>query len=157
MKKGIYETIMVWDPKQETVNVKRMMIYSLIPIVSIYAMWRIQKFWIITLILIPFAIVDRILTSVIGQNSSPISLVFLGISIIVTVLLVRHYAQKYNEKIENIGITVESKPAVISSAVNSSSVDAVKKMKGDEKLEESKRQVEKAERELEEKKKRKEE
>ena len=99
---------MVWDPKLEQVNVKRLMIYSLIPIVSIYAMWRIQKFWKITLILIPFAIVDRLLTSVTIQNPSSeigpldfISLFFLGISIIVTVLLVKHYAGKYNEKIMN--------------------------------------------------------
>ena len=99
---------MVWDPKQETVDVKRMMIYSLIPIVSIYAMWRIQKFWKIALILIPFAIVDRLLTSAMTKNPSSeigpldlISLVFLGMSIIVTVLLVKHYAQKYNEKIMN--------------------------------------------------------
>jgi hypothetical protein len=99
---------MVFDPKPEQVSVKRLMIYSLIPIVSIYAMWRIQKFWKITLILIPFAIVDRLLTSVTMQNPSSeigpldfISLFFLGISIIVTVLLVKHYAQKYNEKIMN--------------------------------------------------------
>ena len=97
---------MVWDPKPETVNVNRMMIYSLVPILSIYPMWRIQKFWKITLILIPFAIVDRLLTSAMARNPSSeispldlISLVFLGISIIVTVLLVKHYAQKYNEKI----------------------------------------------------------
>ena len=99
---------MVWDPKKEQVNVTRMMIYSLIPIVSNYAMWRIQKFWKITLILIPFAIADRLLTSAITQNPSSeigpldfISLGFLAISIIVTVLLVKHYAQKYNEKIMN--------------------------------------------------------
>ena len=101
---------MVWDPKKEQVNVTRMMIYSLIPIVSIYAMWRIQKFWKITLILIPFGIADRLLTSVITQNPSSeigpldlISLGFLAISITVTVLLVKHYAQKYNEKIMNGG------------------------------------------------------
>jgi hypothetical protein len=99
---------MVWDPKKEQVNVKRLMIYSLIPIVSIYAMWRIQKFWKITLILIPFAIVDRLLTAAMTQNPSSeigpldfISLFFLGLSIIVTVLLVKHYAGKYNEKIMN--------------------------------------------------------
>jgi hypothetical protein len=104
----ICETIMVFDPKLEQVSVKRMMIYSLIPIVSIYAMWRIQKFWKIALILIPFAIVDRLLTSAMTKNPSSeigpldlISLVFLGMSIIVTVLLVKHYAQKYNEKIMN--------------------------------------------------------
>jgi hypothetical protein len=52
--------------------------------------------------------VDRLLTSAMIQNPSSeigpldfISLFFLGISIIVTVLLVKHYAQKYNEKIMN--------------------------------------------------------
>ena len=108
----ICESIVVFDPKLEQVSVKRIMIYSLIPIVSIYAIWRIQKFWKITLILIPFAIADRLLTSVITQNPSSeigpldfISLVFLGISVIVTVLLVKHYAQKYNEKIIYMGRT----------------------------------------------------
>ena len=103
---------MVWDPKPEQVSVKRLMIYSLIPIVSIYAIWRIQKFWKITLILIPFAIVDRLLTSAMTKNPSseigPLdltSLVFIGISLIVTVLLVKHYAQKYNEKIMNGELT----------------------------------------------------
>jgi hypothetical protein len=103
---------MVWDPNPEQVSVKRLMIYSLIPIASIYATWRIQKFWKITLILIPFGIIDRMLNSAMNQNPSseigPLdltSLVFLGISLIVTVLLVKHYAQKYNEKIMNGELT----------------------------------------------------
>jgi len=104
----VSKSILVLNPKIETVNVKRLMIYSLIPILSLYSIWRIQKFWKITLILLPFAIVERVLTSAMTQNTSSeigsldlISLVFLGISVIVTVLLVKHYAQKYNEKIMN--------------------------------------------------------
>ena len=38
---------MVLDPTPEKVNVRRMIIYSLIPLLSIYAGWRIQKFWVL--------------------------------------------------------------------------------------------------------------
>ena len=112
---------MVWNPKQETVNVKRMMIYSLIPFVSNYAMWRIQKFWVINLILLPLMIMIRSLDSIMNQNTSSesgslvlISLIVLGLYFLISLLSVRYFAQKYNEKIENIGIAVESRGTVIS-------------------------------------------
>jgi len=41
---------MVWDPPRQKVNVTRMIIYSFIPILAIYAGWRIQKFWILAAI-----------------------------------------------------------------------------------------------------------
>ena len=112
---------MVWNPKQETVNVKRMMIYSLIPFVSNYAMWRIQKFWVINLILLPLMIMIRSLDAIMNQNTSSesgllvlISLIVLSLYFLISLLSVRYFAQKYNEKIENIGIAVESRGTVIS-------------------------------------------
>lgn len=41
---------MVWDPPNKPVNVTRIIIYSLIPILSIYAGWRIQKFWLLFIV-----------------------------------------------------------------------------------------------------------
>jgi len=112
---------MVWDPKQETVDVKRMIIYSFVPILSVYALWRIQKFWLISLISIPISFGMQLLMGVatIPSQNQPIIgillfLMTLGLYIAVCVLLVRHYAQKYNEKIENVRGVVESKSTVIS-------------------------------------------
>jgi len=112
---------MVWDPKQETVDVNRMIIYSFVPILSVYALWRIQKFWLISLISIPISFGMQLLmgVAIIPSQNQPIIgillfLMTLGLYIAVCVLLVRHYAQKYNKKIENVGIAVEPKPAVAS-------------------------------------------
>jgi hypothetical protein len=112
---------MVWDPKQETVDVNRMIIYSFVPILSVYALWRIQKFWLISLISIPISFGMQLLMGVatIPSQNQPIIgillfLMTLGLYIAVCVLLVRHYAQKYNKKIENVGGVVESKSTVIS-------------------------------------------
>ena len=96
---------MVWDPKPENVNVKRMMIYSLVPILSIYALWRIQKFWLITLISIPISLgTEALMTALIYVEPTPtsgalLSLMILGSYIAICLLLVMHYAEKYNEKI----------------------------------------------------------
>ena len=99
---------MVWDPTPEQVSVKRMMIFSLVPILSIYALWRIQKFWLITLISIPISFGMQLLMTAasVTVESAPIAgallvLVVLGSYIAICLLLVRHYAQKYNEKIMN--------------------------------------------------------
>ena len=89
------------EPPKQPVNVTRMIIYSLIPILSIYAGWRIQKFWL--LVVINFAIglgvrilIDPILPEPYGVTISLI------IQIILSLLVVKHFAEKYNEKIENI-------------------------------------------------------
>ena len=89
---------MVWDPPKETVNVNRMIIYSFIPLLAIYAGWRIQKFWV--LLGINFGLgyvvgipVQMVLPFPYGYGLS------LLIGIIVSVFIVRHFARKYNEKI----------------------------------------------------------
>ena len=88
---------MVWDPPKQQVNVTRMIIYSFIPILSIYAGWRIQKFW--ALLVINFALglgVGFVTGLIFGDYGGIVSLVVL---IPVSVIIVRHYARKYNEKI----------------------------------------------------------
>lgn len=88
-------SIMVWDPPKQTVNVTRMIIYSLIPILSIYAGWRIQKFWLLFIInfLVGFGV-----NFAIGY---PLGNPFIGliISIPISIFVVWHYAKAYNEKI----------------------------------------------------------
>ena len=92
---------MVWDPPKQKVNVTRMVIYSFIPILSIYAGWRIQKFWL--LVLVNFGLGLGI--------SIPIQMIFpfpygLGFSwsivIIASVLVVKHFAEEYNEKVNEV-------------------------------------------------------
>ena len=98
---------MVFDPTPEQVNVRRMMIYSILPILSFYALWRIQKFWLITLILTPIYLGMEMLDIVSSYLDYEFNLDLINIVVIVlylgfVLLLVRHYAQKYNEKILNI-------------------------------------------------------
>ena len=88
--------MLVWDPPKQKVDVTRMMIYSLIPILSIYAGWRIQKFWL--LLIINFAI------SIIIQMLFPFPYGLTGfivIDIIISVLVVKHFAEEYNENIDD--------------------------------------------------------
>jgi hypothetical protein len=89
---------MVLDPPRRKVNITRMIIFSFIPILAIYAGWRIQKFWIL------FGI-----SIVVGWGiSMPIEmimpypyayLVSFAASIAISVYVVRYFARKYNEKI----------------------------------------------------------
>lgn len=100
---------MVWDPPKQKVNVTRMIIYSLIPILSIYAGWRIQKFWL--LILVNFGLGLGI--------SIPIQMIFpfpygmglaLAIEIIASLFVIKHFAEEYNQKIDH-----DKKDAIITS------------------------------------------
>ncbi|MFB5606215.1 MAG: SHOCT domain-containing protein [Nitrosarchaeum sp.] len=91
---------MVWDPPKQKVNVTRMIIYSFIPILSIYAGWRIQKFWL--LVLINFGLGLSI--SIPAQMMLPFPYglgISLAIEIAVSVIIVKHFAEEYNEKIIN--------------------------------------------------------
>jgi hypothetical protein len=90
----------VLDPPKQQVNVTRMIIFSFIPILAIYAGWRIQKFWAL------FGI-----SIIVGWGiSMPINtiipypyayLVSFPLSIAISVYVVRHFARKYNEKISS--------------------------------------------------------
>ena len=83
---------MVWDPPKEPVNVTRMIIYSFIPILWIYAGWRIQKFWI----LLGIGIVISIPTGMVLPFPY-----YLLAHIPIIVFVVRYFARKYNENIAN--------------------------------------------------------
>jgi len=97
---------MVWDPPKQKVNVTRMIIYILIPILSIYAAWRIQKFWLILLISIAISTGISVATmpALLIPDETISGIVFsiasYGSSIVANILLVRYFARKYNEKIE---------------------------------------------------------
>jgi len=93
---------MVWDPPKKPVNVTRMIIYSFIPILSIYAGWRIQKFWVLLgiNIVIGFGVGMVAEAAAAAANTPYLGIVIsLAIQIPVSVFIVRHFARKYNEKI----------------------------------------------------------
>jgi hypothetical protein len=88
---------MVWDPPKQQVNVTRMIIYSFIPILSIYAGWRIQKFWVLLVINIAIGFgLGVIFGFTLGPAGGWVSWI---VSIPISIFVVRHYARKYNEKI----------------------------------------------------------
>ena len=80
---------MVLDPPKKPVNVTLMIIFSFIPILSIYAGWRIQKFWLLLVINFGVGLVTGY---------------FLGwwgifVQVPIAVFVVRHYARAYNAKV----------------------------------------------------------
>ena len=92
---------MVWDPPKQKVNVTRMIIYSFIPILSIYAGWRIQKFWL--LVVINFVLGLGISIPIQMVFPFPYGLIFsLAVVITTSVYVVKHFAEKYNERIGSI-------------------------------------------------------
>jgi len=101
---------MVWDPKTEQVSVKRTMIYSIIPFLNIYAEWRTQKFWKIFVIRNLLGI-DFLIGVTVAlyfgdslsdlQSEKLIQYSAMPLFLVINTLLMRHYAQKYNEKIMN--------------------------------------------------------
>jgi len=89
---------LVWDPPKEPVNVTRMIIYSFIPILAIYAGWRIQKFWLLVGIFFVIGLVFGATIEIILPY--PYSIILsIATSILIQVYIVRHFAIKYNEKI----------------------------------------------------------
>jgi len=89
---------MVWDPPKQQVNVNRMIIYSFIPILSIYAGWRIQKFWVLLGLGYAVGLAVSLPTQMILPF--PYGMIFSWIIMIaLSVIIIRHFARKYNEKI----------------------------------------------------------
>lgn len=92
---------MVWNPERKEVNVKRMMIYSVIPFLNVYSSWRIQKFWVIQLLLFPFGIMSQLALSytdtlLVGDLYNIIPLAITIVTLIVSVMLTKTFAQRYN-------------------------------------------------------------
>jgi len=101
---------MVFDPKLEQVNVKRLMIYSLIPFLNIYAEWRIQKFWKIFVIRNLLGIGIGFLIGVtialyFGDSLNDLQLEMMAqysvmpIFLVINPLLMRHYAKNTMKKL----------------------------------------------------------
>ena len=98
---------MVWNPEHKEVDVKRMMIYSVIPFLNVYSHWRIQKFWAINLLLFPFAIMNQLALAY-TEKHTPESDIFLFLGLFITivtlalgVLLTRYFALKYNLTVQD--------------------------------------------------------
>ena len=92
---------MVWNPERKEVNVKRMMIYSVIPFLNVYSSWRIQKFWVIQLLLFPFGIMNQLALAytdnlLVGDLYNIIPLIITIVTLIVSVMLTKTFAQRYN-------------------------------------------------------------
>lgn len=99
---------MVFDPPRQPVNVRKMMFYSIIPILDVYALWRIQKFWV--MMGISFAVslaVGLAIGMILGLSATsgliepnPYSYgLGYAVGIPISLVLVRHFARKYNEKV----------------------------------------------------------
>jgi uncharacterized protein YacL len=92
---------MVWDPPKQKVNVTRMIIYSFIPILGIYAAWRIQKFWLLVILGLVISVGLGITLTPLSLASPELSYVISVIgSIIINILIVKYFAEKYNETIK---------------------------------------------------------
>jgi len=92
---------MVWDPPKQKVNVTRMIIYSFIPILGIYAAWRIQKFWLLVILGLVVSVGLGITLAPLSLASPELSYVISVIgSIIINILIVKYFAEKYNETIK---------------------------------------------------------
>ena len=91
---------MVWDPPKQKVNVTRMIIYSFIPILGIYAAWRIQKFWLLVILGLVVSVGLGITLVPLSLASPELSYVITVMgSIIINILIVKYFAEKYNETI----------------------------------------------------------
>ena len=85
---------MNFTPAQKEVNVKRIVIYSFVPILYIYALWRIKKFMLLSLILIPV----NFATSFLFNYVEYVIVIAVAVvsNIIFHIWIVRYYARKYN-------------------------------------------------------------
>ena len=92
---------MVWDPPKQKVNVTKMIIFSFIPILGIYAAWRIQKFWLLVILGLVVSVGLGITLAPLSLASPELSYVISVIgSIIINILIVKYFAEKYNETIK---------------------------------------------------------
>lgn len=78
-----------------------MMIYSLIPILSIYAGWRIQKFWLLFIVNFVVGVITGFVGQAIEESGTRYAGIILGLAvgIPVSLFLVRKFAIEYNERI----------------------------------------------------------
>ena len=90
---------MVLDPTPEKVNVRRMMIYILIPILSIYAGWRIQKFWVLVGINLLAGFGIGLVSDTIFIPLHFVYALSFFINAVISLYAVRYFANRYNAKL----------------------------------------------------------
>jgi len=95
-----------YKPPDKEVNVRRMIIYSFLPFVVVYAAWRIKKFWVLFGLSIAFMFVAPSvlifgLSLILPTWYMPFTFV---LDIIVQVYIVKHYARKYNENLLKLNV-----------------------------------------------------
>jgi hypothetical protein len=90
----------VLDPPAQKVNVRRMMIYSIFPIVSIYAGWRFQKFWILYGITFLAGFLVGSLVQFIGIPYVFVYVVSFVVNGILSLYIVRYFTNRYNAKLD---------------------------------------------------------
>ena len=84
---------------REVYSVKIQMILAIIPIVDLWASYRIEKlrFWI--LLYVGLALVDFTIDSIAGYETSFVMSLLIGIPI--GVFLMRHFTMEWNKKIQD--------------------------------------------------------
>ena len=93
-------------PQTQQVSVARMTIYSVIPFLSIYAGWRIEKFWVLTGINVAVSTTAVAIITYLSAGETPlledqimIEPIFVITQIVISVLMVRYFAIRYNNAI----------------------------------------------------------
>ncbi len=89
---------MIPKPPRIKVDVTRMIIYSFIPILSIYAGWRIEKFWMLFGINFAVGFALGIPAGMILPEHHG-GIVTIPISIVISIFTVRYFAKQYNKQI----------------------------------------------------------
>ncbi len=90
---------MIPQPPRQEVSITRMTIYSVLPILSIYAGWRMEKFRVLFLINLAMGFASGIILGETLDSYGSIIGWIAGITI--TIVLVRYFAKAYNKQIHN--------------------------------------------------------
>lgn len=89
---------MIPRPPRQRVSTARMTAYSVVPILSIYAVWRIEKFWVLLGINLLAGVAMGILFQFEFEAQYKTAISILS-SMAITACAVRHFAGRYNEGI----------------------------------------------------------
>ena len=90
--------------KQEPVNIKLQIIFAFIPILNLYAFYKIQKLRLSLLIFLPLGFLSRLLEEAIVRVNDTsgmftiLSILIIGIEIGVLVWLMHKWSKQWNEK-----------------------------------------------------------
>ncbi|MBS3921682.1 MAG: hypothetical protein KGZ37_00865 [Nitrosarchaeum sp.] len=98
-------------PKNEPVSITRQTIYSLIPILDMYAVIKVKKFWIYVLIMIGvgLAILPLDEFGVFPQTFPENMLIQEAITIPISVVVIRIFSKKWNKQFTENSVNEETK------------------------------------------------